>query len=60
MQSYSPLEQEYEGTLSFTTDAWTSPNHKAYVAVGVHLEYGGKPLSMILDLIEVGRVSPGG
>lgn len=48
--------QEYEGTLSFATDAWTSPNHKAFVAVSVHLQHEGKPLSMILDIVEVAKV----
>jgi hypothetical protein len=46
-------EQEYEGCLNFATDAWTSPNHKAYVAVTVHLEHAGKPFSMVLDIVEV-------
>lgn len=48
--------QEYPGCLSFTTDAWTSPNHRAYVAVSVHLEKKGVPFSMILDIIEVAEV----
>lgn len=30
--------QEHEGALSFTTDAWMPPNHKAFVAVTVHFE----------------------
>ncbi|KAF8814221.1 hypothetical protein BYT27DRAFT_7073667, partial [Phlegmacium glaucopus] len=45
--------QEYEGALSFATDAWTSPNHKAYVAVMVHFEKDGVPISMLLDIVEV-------
>ena len=45
--------QDYAGTLSFATDAWTSPNHKAYVAVTVHFEESGIPVSLLLDLIEV-------
>ena len=45
--------QEHEGTLSFTTDAWTSPNHKVFVAVTVHFENNGVPLCMILDVVEV-------
>jgi hypothetical protein len=49
-------KQEYEGKLSFATDAWTSPNHKAYVAVTVHLEMNGEPVSMILDVVEVAKV----
>jgi hypothetical protein len=51
------LLKEYPGRLSFTTDAWTSPNHKAYVAISVHMEHKGQPLSMILDLVEVAKVS---
>ena len=34
-------------------DAWTSPNHKAFVAFIVHMEHEGEPLSMLLDLVEV-------
>jgi hypothetical protein len=42
--------------LNFATDAWTSPNHKAFVAVSVHLEHQGKPLAMVLDVVEVAQV----
>jgi hypothetical protein len=45
--------QDYDGTLSFGTDAWTSPNHKAYVAVTVHLEQDGLPFCLLLDVVEV-------
>jgi hypothetical protein len=45
--------QEYEGMLSFGTDAWTSPNQKAYVAVTVHFEKDGIPISFLLDIVEV-------
>ena len=45
--------QEHNGSMSFATDAWTSPNHKAYVAVTVHFENAGVPISMLLDLLEV-------
>ena len=45
--------QEHNGALNFATDAWTSPNHKAYVAVTVHFENEGVPVSMLLDIIEV-------
>jgi len=51
------LPQEYEGNLNFATDAWTSPNHKSFVAVSVHFEHGGKPMCMILDVIEVAKVT---
>ncbi|TFK80651.1 hypothetical protein K466DRAFT_503539, partial [Polyporus arcularius HHB13444] len=48
--------REYEGKLSFATDAWTSPNHRAFVAVMVHLEVKGEPLCLLLDLVEVPEV----
>ena len=51
--------QEHVGALSFATDAWTSPNHKAYIAVTVHFENSGVPMSMLLDLIEVARSHSG-
>ncbi|KAF8258464.1 hypothetical protein EI94DRAFT_1429440, partial [Lactarius quietus] len=51
--------QEYNGKLSFATNAWTSPNHKVYVAVTVHLEREGKALSMLLDVIEVPKSHSG-
>jgi len=50
------MYQEYDGRLNFTTDAWTSPNHHAFVAVAVHLEHKGKPLCIPLDVIEVAKV----
>jgi hypothetical protein len=45
--------------LSFGTDAWTSPNSKAYVAVTVHLERDGVPLCMLLDIVEVAKSHSG-
>jgi hypothetical protein len=51
--------QGYEGALSFATDAWTSPNHKPYIAVTVHFEREGNPIAMLLDLIEVARSHTG-
>src|ERR1700676_3086565 len=42
--------QEHEGTLSFTMDAWTSPNHKVFVAVTVHFENNRVPLGTVLYL----------
>ncbi|KAM6502846.1 hypothetical protein JOM56_002823, partial [Amanita muscaria] len=50
--------QEYDGELSFSTDAWTSESsHRAFVAVTVHLEHQGAPLSMVLDMVEVAEAS---
>ncbi|GBE80100.1 putative AC transposase [Sparassis crispa] len=45
--------QEYDGELSFATDAWTSLNHKAIVTFTVHLQHKGMPLRMVLDVVEV-------
>ncbi|KAG2034882.1 hypothetical protein BDR03DRAFT_935082 [Suillus americanus] len=48
--------QNYDGELNFGTDAWTSPNHRAYIAISMHLEHEGQPFSMILDIVEVAKV----
>jgi hypothetical protein len=45
--------QEHKGRLNFATDAWTSPNHKAFIAITVHFEIDGVPMCMLLDLVEV-------
>jgi len=45
--------QQHEGTLNCVTDAWTSPNHKAYITVTIHFENKGVPVSMLLDIVEV-------
>ncbi|KAF8257665.1 hypothetical protein EI94DRAFT_1556419, partial [Lactarius quietus] len=47
------LLQEYDGKLNFAINAWTSPNHKVYVAITVHLEQEGKPMAMLLDMVKV-------
>jgi hypothetical protein len=49
------INQEYDGALSFTTDAWTSSNYKVYIAVSVPLEQDGVPVSMLPDIVEVAR-----
>jgi hypothetical protein len=53
----SPLTylQEHKGALSFATDVWTSPNHKAFVAVTVHFKNNGVPICMLLDIMEVAK-----
>jgi hypothetical protein len=56
---YLPILQEHEGTLSFQTDAWTSPNHKAYVAVTVTFELNGIQYTMLLDIVEVAKSHSG-
>jgi hypothetical protein len=45
--------QERNGALNFATDAWTLPNHRAYVAVTIHFEKDGVLICMILDIVEV-------
>lgn len=45
--------------MSFATDAWTSPNQRAYVAITVHLEHQGEPISMLLDIVEVAKSHTG-
>ena len=55
-----PLKiQEHKGALNFATDAWTSPNHKAYVAVTVHFKNEGVPVSMLLDIVELAQSHSG-
>jgi hypothetical protein len=45
--------------LNFATDAWTSPNHKAYVAITVHFQKDGVLVAMLLDLVEVAESHSG-
>ncbi|KAF8220274.1 hypothetical protein L208DRAFT_1148240, partial [Tricholoma matsutake] len=40
-------------------DAWTSPNHYAYVTLTTHLEVKGEPISIVLDVIEVPKLHSG-
>jgi hypothetical protein len=55
----SKLLREHKGKLNFATDAWTAPNHRAFVAVTVHFEQEGVPVSLLLDLVEVPRSHSG-
>jgi hypothetical protein len=47
---------ELPGKVHFVTDAWTSPNHRSFVAWTVHLEHDGNMLTFLLDIIEVAEV----
>lgn len=38
---------------SFQTDAWTSPNHRAFVAFVINLERDGHKIRFLLDMREV-------
>ncbi|KAF9471532.1 hypothetical protein BDN70DRAFT_819880 [Pholiota conissans] len=51
--------QEYDGCISFGTNAWTSPNHYAYIAITAHLELDGSPIAMVLDLVELPKLHSG-
>ena len=51
------MYQKHNGKLHFAMDAWTSPNHCAFVAVTVHFEHNGEPIFLILDVVEVAKVS---
>ncbi|KAF7776710.1 hypothetical protein Agabi119p4_5103 [Agaricus bisporus var. burnettii] len=51
--------QKYPGCLSFGTDAWTSPNNIPYMAVSAHLRKDGKPVSLLLDFVEVSKSHTG-
>ena len=49
----SKLLKEHPGRVHFATDAWTSPNHRAFVAWTVHLEHKGHMVTFLLDIVEV-------
>ncbi|KAG2112007.1 uncharacterized protein F5147DRAFT_744660 [Suillus discolor] len=55
-QRIAKIVMEYAGRLNFVTDAWTLPNHHAFIAVLVHLEHNGVPLCFPLDVVEVLKV----
>ena len=48
---------EHPGHLHFMTNAITSPNHHAFIAWMVHLEYKGSILSFLLDIIKLPEIS---
>ena len=49
------FQKNYDSHLNFSTDAWTSPNQRAFVAIMVHLEHKGEPISLLLDIVEVAK-----
>ena len=49
----SKLLQDHLGHLYFATDAWTSMNHHAFIALTVHLEHEGTMLAFLLNIIKV-------
>ena len=58
-QTNAPNCKEHDGAINFATDAWTSPNSRAYVAVTAHFEHKGVAISMLLDIVEVVRSHSG-
>ncbi len=50
-KTYLQMYQNYPGALNFATDAWTSPNHKPYIAITIHFERKGKATTMVLDVV---------
>jgi len=50
------LLQETPSRLHFDTDAWTSPNHRAFVAWTVQFEFQGEIINFLLDIVEVPEV----
>ncbi|RDX45200.1 hypothetical protein OH76DRAFT_1304481, partial [Lentinus brumalis] len=55
----SKMLQKYPGRLHFATDAWTSPNHRPFVAFTVHLELDGSALKILLDVVELAKSHSG-
>lgn len=51
--------RDYEGRLSFATDEWTAPNHRAYVAITVHFMQEGVPVCLLLDIVELAESHSG-
>jgi hypothetical protein len=45
--------QEYDGRLNFATDAWSSPNNRAFLALLIYFELDGEPVVVLLDCVEV-------
>jgi hypothetical protein len=57
--SHHPHPQKVDCTLNVATDAWTSPNSHAFVAVTVHYEEGGNPRTLLLDIVECAEAHTG-
>ncbi|KAF8238213.1 hypothetical protein L208DRAFT_1243140 [Tricholoma matsutake] len=55
-ESLTSFSKEHPGHVHFATDAWTSPNHHAFVAWTVHLHHEGHILTFLLDIMEVPEV----
>ncbi|KAK7047838.1 hypothetical protein VNI00_006166 [Paramarasmius palmivorus] len=49
------MKQEYQGDIHFVTDAWTSGNHKLFVAITAHIILEGQPTTILLDFLELAK-----
>ena len=49
--------QRVEGRVSVTSDGWTSPNQKAFVAFVAHYVADGEMKHLIMDVVDVAAVS---
>lgn len=52
-QNHSPISQDYDCKINILTDAWTSPNHLAFVAFVAQIEREGKLVPFLLNILEV-------
>ena len=50
------LLKEHPGRVHIASDAWSSPNHRAFIAWTVHLEHEGQMLAFLLDMVEIPEV----
>ncbi|KAF9558943.1 hypothetical protein CPC08DRAFT_611761, partial [Agrocybe pediades] len=56
INSWQRISKMLRVSCTYTnTNAWTSLNHKAYMAVTVHFENDGVPISMLLDIVKVAK-----
>jgi hypothetical protein len=51
------LLKDHPGRVHIASDAWTSPNHRAFIAWTVHLEHEGQMLAFLLDMVEIPEVT---
>jgi hypothetical protein len=49
----SKVLRDHPRHIHIATDAWSSPNHHAFVAWTVHLKHEGCVLAFLLDIVEV-------
>lgn len=45
--------RKQESCFHIALDCWTSPNHRAFMAITIHFEFRGQMLEFLLDFIEL-------